>query len=82
MRQSKMLMTYLAACSLALITTGCSTVKSTIGMEGNPNRMVEIEEFDIKLNIIRNFEMTFEPLFAMLLRGHYKLLGPFADHLI
>ena len=53
MRQSKMLMTYLAACSLALITTGCSTVKSTIGMEGNPNRMVEIEEFDITGNDIK-----------------------------
>ena len=53
MRQSKMLMTYLAACSLALITTGCSTVKSTIGMEGNPDRMVEIEEFDITGNDIK-----------------------------
>ena len=53
MRQSKMLMTYLAACSLALITTGCSTVKSTIGMEGNPNRMVEIEDFDITGNDIK-----------------------------
>ena len=52
MKQSKMLMTYLAACSLALITTGCSTVKNGIGL-GDPNRMVDIEEFDTTGNEIK-----------------------------
>ena len=47
-----MLMTYLAACSLALITTGCSTVKNGIGL-GDPNRMVDIEEFDTTGNEIK-----------------------------
>jgi hypothetical protein len=51
MRQSKKLMTYLAACSLVVITTGCSTVKNAV--VGDPDRMIDIEEFSTTGNDIQ-----------------------------
>jgi len=49
MRQGKMILTFLAACSLGLITTGCSTVNEITGNEPDEqvtissNKMVEVE---------------------------------------
>ena len=51
MRQSKKLITYLAACSLVVITTGCSTVKNAVGLD--PDRMIDIEEFSTTGNDIQ-----------------------------
>ena len=44
MRQTNKLIAYVVASSLLIITTGCSTVKNAV--VGDPNRMVDIEEFD------------------------------------
>jgi len=52
MRQSKKLMTYLAACSLVAITTGCSSVKTGI-LAADPDRMVDIERIDTTSNDIQ-----------------------------
>lgn len=41
MRHSKMILTFMAACSLGLITTGCSSVNNLVG--NNDDRMVEVE---------------------------------------
>lgn len=41
MRHSKMILTFMAACSLGLITTGCSSVNNLMG--NNEDRMVEVE---------------------------------------
>jgi hypothetical protein len=49
MRQDKMILTFLAACSLGLITTGCSTVKGITGNTSedqvtiSSDKMVDIE---------------------------------------
>jgi hypothetical protein len=50
MKQSKMILTYLAACSVVL-TTGCSTMKSALAPD--PNRMVDIEEISSTGNDIK-----------------------------
>ena len=45
MRQSKKLMTYLAAIGMVAITTGCSTVKNG-PFAADPDRMIDIEKID------------------------------------
>lgn len=46
MRQGKMILTFMAACSLGIITTGCSSVNSLVG--NDENRMVEVTETQVK----------------------------------
>jgi len=41
MRQGKMILTFMAACSLGIITTGCSSVNNLMG--NNEDQMVEVE---------------------------------------
>lgn len=48
MRQDKMILTFLAACSLGLITTGCSSVKNLTGNSANNMVNVEITSADFK----------------------------------
>lgn len=42
MESNKMVLTFLAACSLGILTTGCSTVSKMVG-SNDPDRMVEVE---------------------------------------